>query len=354
MDIYGDDAPKRRGRKKKENLDNNENNFNDMNQDNDNYNYRNDDEEDGFETINSNNAQKGVTSDGTDMYSDEIPTEDSSPLKGQTIKRDYANYVNKDSIDPDSVPDLDEMDINPNDPNDLLNEGEDDNDFGGDGKKMPSSSIGDDLNLGDTNSLSDREQSLLAENTADTIFEAWDKVHELGRWLSKVSDDKLIEYHRTGKIDLQDVVTDENGNGITIADVFQGLNKNIDSVLVVEDDFKDKYKPALVREIKRRKLYMTDATYLAIGFGKSFVELGIATFSLRMNMNKQLKFFEQMHQENLDELKRSNNLREEELRLSREVKVDTGKNKTNVSTNLSSVTAEVIEDDSDFTTEKVK
>lgn len=111
--------------------------------------------------------------------------------------------------------------------------------------------------------LTPEEIQSQASQTADLLLKGYDKLHALGRWIGKVDESDLAQMHAKGKINLEQVLP-LGKKSITVHGFFQEYNQGIDQNIVVEQEFKDKIKPPLVRECVRRGWLLSDMNYILV------------------------------------------------------------------------------------------
>lgn len=183
-----------------------------------------------------------------DVFSDIIPSQDVLPLDDEVKTKSYGTIVENTataSSNGSSIP--------PPPP------------VGGDS----SATMGADQPLGQPTMappvqvLTPDEQRTQAEQTVQALLKIYDKAHGLGRWAAKVDNDKLLQLHTAGKIDL-DMELPIGEKRVKVREFFAQYNAGIDEVIVVTDEFRQDITPPLVRIALKRGWLLSDEIYVGM------------------------------------------------------------------------------------------
>lgn len=141
--------------------------------------------------------------------------------------------------------------------------------------------------------LTPEEIQSQAAQTADLLIKGYDKLHSIGRWIGKVDESDLAQMHAKGKINLEQVLP-LGKKSITVQGFFQEYNQGIDQNIVVDQEFKDKIRPPLIRECVRRGWLMSDMTYILVMTAEDLsTKIGILT-GLKRSANLVLNACQEM------------------------------------------------------------
>jgi hypothetical protein len=107
--------------------------------------------------------------------------------------------------------------------------------------------------------VSPEERRIAAEQMAETAINAYDRLHGLGRWYCKTSEEDLMEAAFDGKIDIEErlPIAEEP---ITLMEFTQDFNNQVDTNFVVSQQWKDRVKPPLTRICEKNGWGLNDET----------------------------------------------------------------------------------------------
>lgn len=111
--------------------------------------------------------------------------------------------------------------------------------------------------------ITPEEAKTQAAQTVQALLKIYDKAHGLGRWAAKVDNDKLLQLHTEGKIDL-DMHIPIGAKSVRVREFFAQYNAGIDEVIVVTDDFRNDITPPLERIALKRGWLLNDEFYVAM------------------------------------------------------------------------------------------
>jgi hypothetical protein len=112
--------------------------------------------------------------------------------------------------------------------------------------------------------------------------------------LAKISEKKVNKLSNDGLIDTNIRIPIDAHTSVSIPQVVQGFNSEIDDTFQVDDDFKDSVRPAMTRVFIKRGWGMTDEQQLLLAFGMDIAQKGAIVMKLRKEGDMQLKRFMEM------------------------------------------------------------
>ncbi len=163
------------------------------------------------------------------------------------------------------------------------------------------------------NQATPAEKLFAAEQLADAMIMGYDKLHNLGRWYIKKSEEDLYEDHVEGKIDIQmSIPLDENPNGPTLnlGEFTKEFNTEVDNNFVLSQGFKDRVRPPLIRICEKNGWGMTDEQTLAFAVIEDLAGKTAMCIGMKKAYNKMYGMFAKMHEGKKKEL-------EEELEITK-------------------------------------
>lgn len=146
----------------------------------------------------------------------------------------------------------------------------------------------------------EEEQNMGAEQLADVILLGYEKAHGLGKYVTKISEDKITQLGIEDKINpnVQIQTGKEDGSVVTIGEFVTSFNKGVDEALEYDKSFNDRVKPPLVRVLKKHKWGLTDEQNLAIAFGQDIAEKVAICVGLKKSINSVLDILMKQHESN--------------------------------------------------------
>jgi len=151
---------------------------------------------------------------------------------------------------------------------------------------------------------SPQEIRFAAEQMADTMIAGYDKAHALGRWFLKKSEEDLYEDHTEGKIDLSIELDmgSENGQKLSLGAFSTSFNEQIDQEFVVDQAWKDRVRPPLIRICEKNGWGMTDEQTIAFAVIEDVSTKVGLLIGLKKTYNKIYGMFAKIHEEKKKEL----------------------------------------------------
>lgn len=132
--------------------------------------------------------------------------------------------------------------------------------------------------------LDGKEKTMGAEMMAEMTLDLYSKGCEYLGKVPQISESKLDRLIAEGDIDPNIGIPVENGV-VGVKDFAEEFNSSIKGAFEVDDEFKDKVRPPLVRVFKKRGVGMTDEQLLLYYFGTDIFTRGAQAFMLKKTAN---------------------------------------------------------------------
>jgi hypothetical protein len=113
-------------------------------------------------------------------------------------------------------------------------------------------------------------------------------------WMSKIKESKVDDLAKDGLIDLSLKVPIDAYTSVSIPQVVEGFNSEVEETFVVSDDFKDSVRPIMTRVFVKRGWGMTDEQQLMFAFGMDFAQKGAVLMQLKKQGDMQIERFMEM------------------------------------------------------------
>lgn len=138
------------------------------------------------------------------------------------------------------------------------------------------------------------ERRQAAEQLTEIALDTYKLVKLGAQYIAKVDDTTLIDMELDGKIDVEMMVPDTEGNDVSINDFVGDYNKMVEKEIVVKDEFIEKVREPMIRVCMKNGWGATDEQMLAYWFGRDITQTVAMTVSMKRNMNKALKLYSKM------------------------------------------------------------
>ena len=152
----------------------------------------------------------------------------------------------------------------------------------------------DALAQGELNELPDKQK----EEAAKGLVEQTLNIYTLGckgmGYLAKIKEDKVDKLAKDGLIDMNLRVPVDAYTSVSIPQIVQGFNSEIQETFEVTDEFKDSVRPAMTRVFVKRGWGVTDEQQLLLAFGMDIAQKGAILFKLKKEGDMQIKRFVEM------------------------------------------------------------
>jgi hypothetical protein len=132
--------------------------------------------------------------------------------------------------------------------------------------------------------LDGKEKTMGAEMMAEMTLDLYTKGCEYLGKVPEISEAKLDRLIAEGDIDPSIQIPTEAGN-VGVKDFAQEFNSSIKGAFEVDDEFRDKVRPPLIRVFKKRGVGMTDEQLLLYYFGTDIFTRGAQAFMLKKTAN---------------------------------------------------------------------
>jgi hypothetical protein len=132
--------------------------------------------------------------------------------------------------------------------------------------------------------LDGKEKTMGAEMMAEMTLDLYTKGCEYMGKIPQISESKLDRLIAEGEIDPSIEIPTESGN-IGVKDFAQEFNSSIKGAFEVDDEFREKVTPPLVRVFKKRGVGMTDEQLLLYYFGTDIFTRSAQAFMLKKTAN---------------------------------------------------------------------
>ena len=132
--------------------------------------------------------------------------------------------------------------------------------------------------------LDGKEKTMGAEMMAEMTLDLYTKGCEYMGKIPQISESKLDRLIAEGEIDPSIEIPIESGN-VGVKDFAQEFNNSIKGAFEVDDEFREKVTPPLVRVFKKRGVGMTDEQLLLYYFGTDLFTKSAQAFMLKKTAN---------------------------------------------------------------------
>ncbi len=148
------------------------------------------------------------------------------------------------------------------------------------------------------NQMAAEEQKQAAEQTADLILGAYDRLHWLGRKYVKVDMDDVDELHRKNEINKHAPFFENDEDPqhpVTIVQYFDDFNKQVEQEFTVKPQFIETVRPPLVRVCQKRGWGASDEVFLMFKFGEDIALKTGLLVGFKKLTNKHMEEFKEDH-----------------------------------------------------------
>lgn len=146
----------------------------------------------------------------------------------------------------------------------------------------------------------DKERTQGAEVLVNGVLDAYAMLHQLGAKAASVNLENLQVEHLEGKIDLgTQIPVDPNnpqGEAVSLGVFLESYNNECKKAIVLDPDFVEKVRPVMIRVCEKNGWGMTDEQYLIYLFGRDLTEKIALIISMKININKSLRFIKANHE----------------------------------------------------------
>jgi hypothetical protein len=115
-------------------------------------------------------------------------------------------------------------------------------------------------------------------------------------WMAKIKESKVDNLAKEGAIDMSIKVPIDPYTAVTIPQVVEGFNSEINDAFEVTEEFKEEVRPIMTRVFIKRGWGMTDEQQLMFAFGMDIAQKGAIMFQLKKQGDMQIERFIEMTQ----------------------------------------------------------
>ena len=209
-----------------------------------------------------------------------------NPLSDSVVERNYSSPNIAEGV----VADLEEPTfhkesfqeiIQKNNPQPTMEGSGGSNSFGSGGQAFnppPQSSMPNPLS---TQDFDDKERRESAEQLAEAMIDGYEMVNKLGEKYFSISDNQFNEMVVKGEIDpTRRLTVDEMGNQVSLSDFKDNFNTQLGEIWVVDNSFKKKVRPPLIRILMKHNMGMSDEVFLGVTVAKDLAVKSISSYSM--------------------------------------------------------------------------
>lgn len=132
-----------------------------------------------------------------------------------------------------------------------------------------------------TQDFDDKERRESAEQLADAMIDGYELANKLGHRYFSISDNQFNEMVAKGEIDpTRRLTIDASGNQVTLGEFKDNFNQQLEEVWVVDNGFKKKVKPPLMRILMKNNMGMSDEVFLGVTVAKDLAVKSISSYSM--------------------------------------------------------------------------
>lgn len=136
------------------------------------------------------------------------------------------------------------------------------------------------------NELDNKEKKQASSAMVDAVLDGYQQLWKFANQQIKISNKKVNKLISDGEIN-PNVSIPVQGGQLPFLQFVDVYNKELDGVLEVDDEFKEKVKPVMQRVFMKRNIGMTDEQLLMYYFGIDIVSKGATMYTI-IGQNKEL------------------------------------------------------------------
>lgn len=132
-----------------------------------------------------------------------------------------------------------------------------------------------------TQDFDDKERRDSAEQLAEAMIDGYEMLNKVGQSYFSVSDAKYSEMVAKGEIDpTRRMTVDEMGNQVSLTEFKDNFNAQLGEVWTVDNGFKKKVRPPLIRILMKHNMGMSDEVFLAVTVGKDLAVKSLSSYQM--------------------------------------------------------------------------
>jgi len=128
--------------------------------------------------------------------------------------------------------------------------------------------------------LDTKDQKNASKALVEAALDAYSQLNKFANRLVKFNPQQIQAKMQSGEID-SSLTLPVNGQEMGVLDYVNAYNEEVGDVISVDDEFKDKVRPVMLRVFMKRNIGMTDEQYLAYLFGVDILTKGALVYSLK-------------------------------------------------------------------------
>lgn len=136
------------------------------------------------------------------------------------------------------------------------------------------------------NELDNKEKRQASKAMVDAVLDGYQQLWGFANQQIKISPKKVNKLIQEGEIN-PNISVPVQGGQLPFLQFVDVYNKELDGVLEVDDDFKEKVKPVMQRVFMKRNIGMTDEQLLMYYFGIDIISKGATMYTI-IGQNKEL------------------------------------------------------------------
>jgi hypothetical protein len=132
-----------------------------------------------------------------------------------------------------------------------------------------------------TQDFDDKERRESAEQLAEAMIDGYEMVNKLGEKYFSIGDAEFNQMVVKGEIDpTRRLTVDEMGNQVSLSDFKDNFNAQLGEIWVVDNSFKKKVRPPLIRILMKHNMGMSDEVFLGVTVAKDLAVKGFSSYSM--------------------------------------------------------------------------
>lgn len=233
----------------------------------------------------------------TPDYSELTTPENFNPFDEPVIQREYTKP--KVSYDPATIGNIPEpMYQQPN--LDELQEDDYEDDKTASKKEKPSKpkkgfGSDDPFVNEDLQDYSKKDADESAGLMVDTFLEGYKVAHTFGQKYFSLSEEEIVKKAIKGEINPDMRIPISQTKTISVHEFIGEYNRQVNEVLVVDEEFIDSVRPVMIRVFSARGYGLSDEQFLMVAFGKDIVQKGAQLYTFKKSLTQSLKMMTEMY-----------------------------------------------------------
>ena len=226
----------------------------------------------------------------TPDYSDLSTPDNFNPFDEPVVERAYTKP--QVSYDPNKIQGIPEPSYQQPNLDELQDE-----DYEEDTKEKPKKGFGSDdpfVNK-ELQDYSKKDGEDASAQLVDTFLDGYKVIHTFGQRYFTISEEEIVKKAIKGEINPDMRIPISQTQTISVQEFIGEYNRQVQEVLVVEDDFIEKVKPVMIRVFMKRGYGMTDEQFLMFAFGKDLITKGAQLYTFKKSLTQSLKMMTEMY-----------------------------------------------------------